>query len=150
MKKKWLLAPVAIGGAIVAVFGLAGNYFFNIALNATRKRNQTSSGSDAEEDKSEFAEQKRADRLANEEFERTTEKTAANIKSGDGLNLRAYKYLTGERGSNHKWAIVVHGYTSKSSEMLTFIRNFCEHGFNVLAVDLRGHGESDGHYIGMG
>lgn len=34
--------------------------------------------------------------------------------------------------------------------MTRYIRNFYEKGFHVLAPDLRGHGESDGEYIGMG
>lgn len=52
--------------------------------------------------------------------------------------------------SSHKWAIVVHGYNGRASEMTKYIRNFYERGYNVIAPDLRGHGNSEGDYVGMG
>ncbi len=34
--------------------------------------------------------------------------------------------------------------------MTKYIRNFYERGYNVIAPDLRGHGNSEGDYVGMG
>lgn len=64
------------------------------------------------------------------------------------LQLHADEYLNETAGS--KWVVVVHGYMSKAKEMLRWVRGFYEKGYNVLALDLRGHGESEGDYIGMG
>lgn len=64
----------------------------------------------------------------------------------DGTRLHGEVY---DRQRKH-WVIVVHGYTSNAEEMTLYVRTFLERGYNVLAPDNRGHGESGGHYIGMG
>ena len=64
------------------------------------------------------------------------------IRSFDKLNLTGYEYMNEQ--SSHKWAIVVHGYNGRASEMTKYIRNFYEQGYNVIAPDLRGHGNSEG------
>ena len=60
----------------------------------------------------------------------------------DKLNLKGYEYMN--EPSSHKWAIVVHGYSGRASEMTKYVRNFYEQGYNVIAPDLRGHGNSEG------
>lgn len=48
-------------------------------------------------------------------------------------------------------AILAHGYTSQGKHMASFARFYHENlGFNVLLPDARGHGESEGDYIGFG
>lgn len=49
-----------------------------------------------------------------------------------------------------KYAIVCHGYTSKAKHMAGFVNKFYSLGYNVLAVDARAHGDSEGTKIGMG
>lgn len=49
-----------------------------------------------------------------------------------------------------KYALVCHGYTSKAKHMAGFINKFHSLGYNVLAVDARAHGDSEGTKIGMG
>jgi len=68
------------------------------------------------------------------------------IKSYDGLSLYAMAYTQ----PSHNWIIAVHGYTGKGAEMTGAAQQFYERGFNVLAPDCRGHGKSEGDYIGMG
>ncbi len=46
--------------------------------------------------------------------------------------------------------MICHGYTSKGADMFGVARRYNEAGYSVLLPDLRGHGESEGHYIGMG
>lgn len=70
------------------------------------------------------------------------------IRSFDKLNLKGYEYMN--EPSSHKWAIVVHGYSGRASEMTKYVRSFYEQGYNVIAPDLRGHGNSEGDYVGMG
>ena len=53
------------------------------------------------------------------------------IRSFDKLNLTGYEYMNEQ--SSHKWAIVVHGYNGRASEMTKYIRNFYEQGYNVIA-----------------
>ena len=49
-----------------------------------------------------------------------------------------------------KYALVCHGYTSKAKHMTGFVNKFHSLGYNVLAVDARAHGDSEGTKIGMG
>ena len=48
------------------------------------------------------------------------------------------------------WAILCHGYTGHAEEMADFAREFYGRGYQVLMPDARGHGKSEGDYIGMG
>ena len=71
------------------------------------------------------------------------------IESKDGLKLHAY-YLKGKSNPT-KTVIVAHGYRASSIEMVSYAEYFRDHyGFNVLLPDARGHGKSEGEYVGMG
>lgn len=70
------------------------------------------------------------------------------LTSFDGLKLHAY-YRAADAES-HKYAVICHGYTSRGIDMAVFGEKFRERGFNVLLPDARGHGDSQGDYIGMG
>jgi hypothetical protein len=48
------------------------------------------------------------------------------------------------------WVVIVHGYGGDGNTMNCAVKKFHDNGFNVVVPDLRGHGESDGKYIGMG
>lgn len=70
------------------------------------------------------------------------------IKSFDNLNLSAYK-LSHEKYSN-RWVVINHGYTQDPYQLGHAGIKFFADGYNVLVPHMRGHGESDGEYIGMG
>jgi uncharacterized protein len=71
------------------------------------------------------------------------------IKSFDGLKLAA-KFIPQEQ-PNKRFVIALHGFASNCTHLSGAARLFYEHyGFNVLLPDLRGHGNSEGEYIGMG
>jgi len=61
------------------------------------------------------------------------------IRTGTGLALNAF-LLGNARGT----AVVAHGYLDDSTAMSGIIRTCLESGWSVLAVDLPGHGLSDG------
>ena len=63
-------------------------------------------------------------------------------------SLRLHGKLFKNDSSNH--ALVCHGYTSKAKHMAGFVNKFYSLGYNVLAVDARAHGDSEGTKIGMG
>lgn len=67
-------------------------------------------------------------------------------KSFDNLLLVGH-YL--ENNSN-KTVILVHGYGANYKEMQQYAEFFSQKNFNVLAVENRAHGKSEGKCIGMG
>ncbi|HEY0755221.1 MAG TPA: alpha/beta hydrolase [Ktedonobacteraceae bacterium] len=72
------------------------------------------------------------------------------IKSYDGLLLRGY-YLAAPEPTM-KTALLAHGYAgSARTDMGAFAKMYHERlGYNVLMTDGRGHGASEGKYIGFG
>lgn len=53
-------------------------------------------------------------------------------------------HRTYEQGPGHDWVVFVHGAGGSSSIWFKQVRAYAEH-FNVLMVDLRGHGKSQEH-----
>lgn len=70
------------------------------------------------------------------------------IVSQDGLKLKGYEIKS--KKSTNVWIIVVHGYMGAGTDMVKYAQNFISYGYNVLIIDLRAHGRSEGMYIGMG
>ena len=66
--------------------------------------------------------------------------------SFDGLKLVGHFH---EANSN-KTVIVFHGFGGSYREMQQYVKWFYEKNFNVLAVDMRAHGDSEGSCIGYG
>lgn len=70
-----------------------------------------------------------------------------SIRSRD--DYRLYGRIYRKEGST-KWIVFVHGYTASHSFMAPHLAMFHRLGFNLLAVDLRSHGESEGVYASYG
>lgn len=71
------------------------------------------------------------------------------IVSHDGLRLHG-QYIPALEPSG-RLAILAHGYTSRGEHMASFARFYQQElGFGVLMPDARGHGASEGEYIGFG
>ncbi len=72
-----------------------------------------------------------------------------SLDSGDGLKLHAY-YLPAKTDST-KTVILAHGYSGHSRQMSSLAQMYHEElGYHVLLPDARGHGRSEGDYIGFG
>lgn len=72
-----------------------------------------------------------------------------NIKSRDGLKLSA-DYLPAEFPSD-KIALCLHGYTGCGKSDCCSVGAFLHRkGYDIILVDHRAHGESEGKYIGFG
>ncbi len=68
-------------------------------------------------------------------------------RSDDGTRLVGH--VRRAEGSN-RWLVYLHSYKSGWEEGMLVARTWAEHGYNLLLVEMRGHGESEGAYIGMG
>ena len=73
------------------------------------------------------------------------------LRAGDGLQLHA-NFIPSEYGDGeHRYAVCVHGYADAADSMGIYARVYRDRlGMHVLLPDLRGHGKSDGDYVGMG
>jgi fermentation-respiration switch protein FrsA (DUF1100 family) len=72
------------------------------------------------------------------------------ITSKDGLQLHG-NYIPSPDPDCRRYAICIHGYADSAESMGLYARHYYEeHGMNVLLPDLRGHGKSQGNYVGMG
>lgn len=69
--------------------------------------------------------------------------------SVDGLKLHA-AVLRQNRADCHRWALCIHGYSDTGESMGVYARHYAEQGWNVVLPDLRGHGQSEGAYVGYG
>jgi fermentation-respiration switch protein FrsA (DUF1100 family) len=77
------------------------------------------------------------------------EREEMSVVSYDGLILRAV-YIAAQTETG-KTAILAHGYNSQGAHMEEFAELFCDtFGYNVLIPDARGHGGSEGDYLGFG
>lgn len=68
------------------------------------------------------------------------------VTSNDGLKLVGHYF---DQGAD-KTALVVHGITAWHGSMLLIGSMYYDRGYNVLAIDQRAHGESEGEYRTMG
>ncbi|RXI96199.1 alpha/beta hydrolase [Anaerobacillus alkaliphilus] len=148
-KKRIIIPAIAVVILVILYFSI-GNYFYNYALNANDQKEFLEENPNLARSEAVMADVAELADLADHEFKNKNQPSTMSIVSNDKLQLKlqADVYQTG--ADNSKWAIVAHGYTSSAAGMTRWIRNFYEEGFNVLAPDLRGHGKSEGDYIGMG
>ena len=70
------------------------------------------------------------------------------IESHDNLKLKGY--LMESYKESNKYIILVHGFTANNHIHMAFARFFINEGFNVLAIDQRNHGNSEGKYPSYG
>ena len=86
-----------------------------------------------------------------DEWLQTVESQTISSVTEDGYTLIAKEFFAqDESAENHKWALVLHGYTGWKEEMYPFAQWYHEEGYHVIVPDLRCQGESEGDFIGMG
>ncbi len=144
MKKKQIIVIVITILLLLFMIGGygVGNYFYNLALNPDTDKSVVF---EAPNNQSQDVE---ANETAQTKWIDTVKWEDTNIFSSDQLlNLHAYEI---KQENSDLWAIIVHGYCSKGSEMFDKAEQFYQMGYNILIPDLRGHGKSEGDYIGMG
>ena len=76
------------------------------------------------------------------------ESETLTISSSDGLELTAYHYTP--ETPNDKWVILVHGYGHNHRHMNGFAMQYLQNNYQVLMVDQRAAGDSEGEWLTMG
>jgi len=137
MKKYIKMIFIVVGTIIVFGIGYAiyiGNYLYDYTLNPHSQHNI----SEKIETNQKTAQRSRQWLKDNSEM--------IQIESYDHLRLNGY-FIDQD---NPVYVIMVHGYRGDGASILTPIKQFKKQGYNLLIPDLRGHGLSEGNYIGMG
>ncbi|OTP11969.1 X-Pro dipeptidyl-peptidase [Enterococcus sp. 10A9_DIV0425] len=137
--KLWMKIGIGVILLVIVVLLYAGNYFYNYAVVPSQKDfleedtpGTTKTGEETE---------------AQRWFADSTNRSEWHITSNDGLKLSAI-YLPADKSD--KTAIVAHGYMGNAETMANYAKMFHDLGYNVLVPDARGHGKSEGNYIGFG
>lgn len=78
----------------------------------------------------------------------SVEKDILIQRATDGLLLSGLFIPAKE--TSKKVVIIAHGYSGSNRDMAPWAKLFYDLGFNLLLPDARGHGESEGDYIGFG
>lgn len=89
-----------------------------------------------------------AQQAGREWAKRAVQFRSVTITSGDGLNLWAAIVPAG--GESHRWAVCMHGYRDDHEAVGAIGKHYADAGWNVLMPDQRGHGQSQGNYVGWG
>ena len=127
---------------LVLILGLGyliiGYYFYNMAINPNSDKSILKIGN-----------------IPEEEMNRRKEWLKKNSKdiyitSTNYGNLKLHAYEIEANKKTNIWTIVIHGYTKAGIEMEKYAEKYKEIGSNVLLVDLRSSGLSEGNYIGFG
>ena len=148
MKKKTIITFAA--GAVtasVAGFLVLGSMFVNTALNTDRiktKGNKTLRKNSGEEDLADYTPGIRCQDPGRYSDDPENYQNAYIVQDKLTLHSRFYP------SDSHSYVIFHYGYSSNLTLMGPIIHKLHEHGYNVLAVEPRGHGESQGHYTSMG
>ena len=146
MSKKWkiistiVLVLIIVVSHVVSLF-VAGSVVFEYALKAKvpLMDRALTAGINWQEQKL---------KVATSWFVDLESREQVSVSSHDGLTLCGYQAVQDE--SDHKWAIFMHGYRGKVTDMTYYAKRFYDKGYNILLPYQRGHGTSQGEYITMG
>lgn len=139
-KKKIILSISALLLiSIIGIGGFVGNYFYNLAINPFTSKDMIF----GEDDDDSLEVEADANWLLND-----SNYNDKYLTTDDNLKLHAYEVK--QENKTNKWAIVIHGYTSEGKLLSSKAKHLYNMGYNILIPDLRGHGTSQGDYIGMG
>lgn len=138
----------AVGLTLGAVYGVA-DYFINYAIMRPEVAGEDDPLAPSYEKTPEEAATKAASKEKVAQWQQEVQINPLHTTSYDGLNLWAASYPQTVLPSND-WLIAVHGYQADHTYVEDLGAIYYEKGYNVLLPDLRGHGNSEGTYIGMG
>ena len=158
MKKEKILKIIIAILIILILLGVGlteviGNYFVNYAIarsgaGGDRKISQESTIEVLGEDEKIIENNKKIAKENSEKWSEAIQQKQVEVKANDNITLRGTEYLKQEE--TNKWAIILHGYRSNPSSVLTIGEHFSEKGYNVLIPSMRACADSEGEYVGMG
>src|SRR5690625_1454891 len=143
MKKKLLITLVSLVAVLFIGLIFAGNYFYGEGI----KRGTEVELHREDSDTIASAEDQALLEEANAWFE-SQETELIEMTSYDDLNLAA-QFIEND-SDDQRAVILAHGFRNTGEDMGKLTRLYYNRGFDILIPDARGHGESEGDYIGYG
>ena len=83
-----------------------------------------------------------------EKWLKKAKRTKVTLEADDMRILVARQIVVD--AESDKWVVVLHGYNGTMEDIYDIARHYAEQGYNIFMPDLRGHGESEGMFLGMG
>ncbi|PTY40183.1 alpha/beta hydrolase [Brachyspira hampsonii] len=125
---------------LLLILIIISNHFVNKLLIKTNKKlfERKESTKEESEEKKRIKEKRRI-------WFESSQKDIYTV-SDDNLKLHAHFI----NNNSNVYVIIVHPYEGRGSYMKYFIEKFYNMGFNILAIDLRTHGESEGKIYSLG
>ena len=169
--RKIAYAVISTAGVLLAIYFILVNVLVSAALVPSFMRRLdafsriTDESYAAQVQTADIRENGRAVLADTKEWLKTAKRQKLSIQSEDGFMLVAETFpletsavKKGEGGGhgrikdtvNHRWVILLHGYTGWKEELYPLAYWYQGQGYQVLAPDLRCQGESEGDFIGMG
>ena len=143
--KRWLKIGLGLITVLLIIDIFAGFFFYKLAIERNTKDFLTGNA-DLEvsaETMDVFTKGSWKDWADTQDFERW------EMEAFDGINLQGY-FLEAEEPTN-KTVVFAHGYLGRAKDMALFGQYYYEDlGYNMFTADSRGHGRSEGDYIGFG
>lgn len=145
MRKRILIILSSIVLILLIALVGAGNYFYAQGVKRGTDIEIHREAATVNKEASEEDQERYAEAVAWYDAQSPTD---WEMTSYDGLKLKA-KYILNEEDTG-KWVILAHGFRNTGDDMGKYALFYYEQGFNILLPDARGHGESEGDYIGYG
>lgn len=130
----------SIIAVIVLSLIIVSNHFVNKLLVKTNKPLFEKKENNKEEDEEK--------RLIKEKRKIWFESSQKDLYTTSKDNLKLHAHLI--NNNSNVYVIIVHPYEGRGSYMKYFAEKFYNMGFNILAIDLRTHGESEGKIYSLG
>lgn len=144
---------VFLAGEILGTTGIAAGAAAGIAAGVLFSKTVPRPGETSPEIINEFADAEKMKEYAEKmapvgEWMEQQPIEEINIHARDGIRLHAY-YIPAPSPSK-KLVLLHHGFTSKAQDNAAHAMYFHESGYEVILLDLRAHGKSEGKYVGFG
>jgi fermentation-respiration switch protein FrsA (DUF1100 family) len=147
---KPVICVVIVIAILLGVLAWTGNYFYNVAIMRSEKDFlHNSQALKSTYDTLETYKSEDASSLGSLSWAKDLGAESWSITPFDGLKLSAI-YIPAAKPTS-KVVILAHGYSANNLSMGEYARFYYQKlGYNVLLPDARGHGTSEGNYIGFG
>ncbi|WP_308419795.1 alpha/beta hydrolase [Ornithinibacillus halotolerans] len=145
LKKKIAIILGSIVGILLIGLIVAGNYFYSEGI---KRGTEVELHQEPESVNAQANETARSIIEEAETWYKDQELDELEILSYDNLRLKAGFF--DNEAQTGKAVILAHGYRGNRDHMDDLVKFYFDQGFDVLLPDARGHGESEGDYIGYG